>query len=82
MDNSVKYCTVTNVVTKNFQFDPKTDLIPGVYEGGFTLWECTTDMLQYLDNVNMEGKRVIDVGCGLGILGVKCLKLGASKVTF
>jgi len=25
-----------------------TDLIPGVYEGGFTLWECTLDLLQYM----------------------------------
>jgi len=25
-----------------------TDLIPGVYEGGFTLWECTLDLLHYM----------------------------------
>ena len=31
---------------------------------------------------DIEGKRIADLGCGTGILGIGCLLLGASKVYF
>lgn len=47
-----------------------TDIVPGKYEGGFTLWECTADLIKYFsDKSCFTGKSVIDVGCGLGLLG-------------
>lgn len=78
----VRYVAVSQVATSTFRFDPSTDIIPGVYEGGFTLWECTLDMLQYLEAVSFDGMTVCDVGCGMGLLGIKSLLKGAKKVTF
>ena len=66
----------------NFQFDKTTDIIPGIYEGGFTLWECTVDFLKYMESIDLKNQSILDVGCGLGLLGIKALKLGASNVTF
>ncbi|XP_055716466.1 histidine protein methyltransferase 1 homolog [Phlebotomus papatasi] len=62
-----------------------TDLIPGVYEGGFKIWECTQDLADYMiDNLGeeLEGKDVLEVGCGAGVLGIIALKLGAAKCHF
>ncbi|KAI4877625.1 hypothetical protein NFI96_022977 [Prochilodus magdalenae] len=61
-----------------------TDLIPGVYEGGLKIWECTYDLLEYVDDEGetFSGKRVLDLGCGAGLLGILALKRGASKVHF
>ncbi|KAI8387011.1 hypothetical protein BD560DRAFT_321399 [Blakeslea trispora] len=44
-----------------------TDLIRGVYEGGFKTWECSVDMVQYLASLPTEQisqKRVLELGCG------------------
>ncbi|KAJ3191763.1 Histidine protein methyltransferase 1, partial [Entophlyctis luteolus] len=40
-----------------------TDLIDGVYEGGFKTWECSLDLLEYLaeqDTATFRRKRVIE----------------------
>ncbi|KAH8412669.1 hypothetical protein KR009_004422 [Drosophila setifemur] len=58
-----------------------SDLIAGVYEGGAKIWECTDDLLLYLSEKFKEsywqGKRVLDLGCGSGLLGIYAMKLGA-----
>lgn len=36
--------------------------------------------LQVLESLPLEGQRVIDYGCGSGILGIAALKLGAAEV--
>ncbi|KAL7877763.1 hypothetical protein SRHO_G00044060 [Serrasalmus rhombeus] len=61
-----------------------TDLITGVYEGGLKIWECTYDLLEYIDDEGetFSRKRVLDLGCGAGLLGILALKRGASKVHF
>ncbi len=61
-----------------------SDLISGVYEGGLKIWECTYDLLEYIDDEGetFDGKRVLDLGCGAGLLGILALKRGASKVDF
>ena len=41
--------------------------------------ETTQMICQTLLERNMEGKRVLDCGCGTGILGICALKLGAKK---
>ncbi|XP_022220915.2 histidine protein methyltransferase 1 homolog [Drosophila obscura] len=62
-----------------------SDLITGVYEGGAKIWECTDDLLLYLsDNYEdsyWKDKRVLDLGCGSGLLGIYALQSGA-KVDF
>jgi len=62
----------------------KSDVIKGVYEGGLKIWECTLDLISYLDNnqVNFTGQKVIDLGCGAGLLGIHALRNGASSVHF
>lgn len=42
-----------------------------------TTWLC----LNYLDSLSLEGKTVVDYGCGSGILGIAALKLGAVKAS-
>ncbi|XP_016084882.1 histidine protein methyltransferase 1 homolog [Sinocyclocheilus grahami] len=61
-----------------------SDLISGVYEGGLKIWECTYDLLEYIDDAGetFAGKRVLDLGCGAGLLGILALKRGATKVDF
>lgn len=61
-----------------------SDLIPGVYEGGMKIWECTFDLIRYFkdEDVDFEGKRVLDLGCGAGLLGLFCLRRNAEAVHF
>uniref|UniRef100_A0AAY4CBJ9 protein-histidine N-methyltransferase n=1 Tax=Denticeps clupeoides TaxID=299321 RepID=A0AAY4CBJ9_9TELE len=48
-----------------------SDLISGVYEGGLKQ-----------EGETFSGKRVLDLGCGAGLLGLLALKRGASQVHF
>lgn len=65
--------------------DQHSDLIPGVYEGGAKIWECTEDLVQYLSEElskdDWASQKVLDLGCGSGILGIYAFLNGA-KVTF
>ena len=61
------------------------DVVPGVYEGGAKIWECTRDLLGLAREgagVALAGARVLDLGCGAGLLGVHALLCGAASVTF
>lgn len=42
--------------------------------------ETTRMIVSTLLNIDIKGKRVLDCGCGTGILGIAASKLGASKV--
>jgi hypothetical protein len=38
-----------------FNYDSNMDVIPNIYEGGFTLWECTIDLMNFLkENENFS----------------------------
>ena len=55
-------------------------LEPGLAFG--TGGHATTQMcLEALDAMDLEGKRVLDLGCGSGILGIGALVLGCAHVT-
>lgn len=62
----------------------KSDLESGKYEGGMKVWECTIDLLDYLDEIqySMLDERVLDLGCGAGLLGVYAHLFGAQQVCF
>ncbi|NXG32389.1 MET18 methyltransferase, partial [Dromaius novaehollandiae] len=61
-----------------------SDLIPGVYEGGMKIWECTFDLIDYFSETEMQftNKTVLDLGCGAGLLGIVALRGKAKKVHF
>eukprot|EP00898_Chlorokybus_atmophyticus_P003845 jgi/Chlat1/4461/Chrsp29S04417 len=63
-----------------------TDLVPGVYEGGFKLWECAIDLVNVLHERAADepsrGQRVIELGCGHGLPGIAAMRLGAGEVHF
>uniref|UniRef100_A0A6U9W0X7 protein-histidine N-methyltransferase n=1 Tax=Pseudo-nitzschia australis TaxID=44445 RepID=A0A6U9W0X7_9STRA len=52
-----------------------TDLVPGVYEGGLKVWECSVDMCRYFlsQNIIIDG-HVLELGCGHGLPGIFILK--------
>ncbi|KAL1745342.1 hypothetical protein HDZ31DRAFT_36643 [Schizophyllum fasciatum] len=62
--------------------DAPSDLVPGLYEGGLKTWECSLDLVDYLDGLKQAGegtssgedqgsgwvgKRVLEIGCGTAI---------------
>lgn len=63
----------------------KTDLVPGIYEGGIKLWECSVDLTEYLSNIlikeDLTNKKVLELGCGHGYPGLFFLYCN-SIVTF
>jgi ribosomal protein L11 methyltransferase len=63
--------------------DPQAVVVrldPGLAFGTGT-HPTTALCLQILDSLPIQGRAVIDYGCGSGILGVAALKLGAAHVT-
>ncbi|KAF8156919.1 hypothetical protein B0H34DRAFT_711194 [Crassisporium funariophilum] len=63
----------SNKIALHF-LDAPSDLVPGVYEGGLKTWECSLDLVDYLDSskdtVNDEGfrgKAMLELGCGTGV---------------
>src|SRR5574344_2313903 len=42
--------------------------------------ETTFMLTEYLMSKNLEGKRVLDMGCGTGVLGIAMAKRGAKEV--
>lgn len=83
--------------SKNLNIPDNTDLVPGKYEGGIKLWECSIDLfefsIQYLiDNLlikdsyininNIEKLNVLELGCGHGLPGLQLYILKANLVVF
>ena len=55
-------------------------LDPGLAFGTGT-HETTRLMLEFIDRCNLQDKRVLDFGCGSGVLAIAAALLGASEVT-
>jgi protein-histidine N-methyltransferase len=65
--------TGKKVDLESYSVGTDTDLIPGVYEGGFKTWECSLDLVTYLhDRIGeekessswLEERRITEIGCG------------------
>lgn len=56
-----------------------SDLVPGTYEGGLKVWECSEDLARFLFTSPMEmaGMKVLDLGCGAALPGLYCFSKGA-----
>lgn len=75
------------VPENDLALDKESDIIPGVYEGGYKVWECSVDLttllLQNQSSLpELTTCRVIELGCGHGFPGVAALKLGCKRVVF
>ena len=72
--------------SNNLSNETGTDLIAGVYEGGFKIWECSYDLLTYLQELVATNEsmfpNVLDLGCGAGLLGIYTAIKGAASVVF
>ncbi|XP_018562254.1 histidine protein methyltransferase 1 homolog isoform X2 [Anoplophora glabripennis] len=91
-DVHIKYVSSNNVleILRNMEHSDKvsvlkaeqnhSDLLPAIYEGGFKIWECTYDLLNYVyDNkITFENKKVLDLGCGAGVIGIYTILKGSS----
>ena len=53
------------------KFDGESDLIPGKYEGGFKIWECSYDLAEIVANctgiIPHNPKKILELGCGHGV---------------
>ncbi|KAF9445686.1 hypothetical protein P691DRAFT_709918 [Macrolepiota fuliginosa MF-IS2] len=51
--------------------DAPSDLVPRIYEGGLKTWECSIDLVEYLDSIKglkgLCGKDVLELGCGTAV---------------
>ena len=83
--SDIKYtlATTDSIIHESNDIIDNTDLIAGVYEGGFKTWECSLDLCLYMDTqfMDLKGMDVLEVGCGSGLPGILALKKGA-KVDF
>ncbi len=68
------WCEVPEPDAVNVMLDPGLAFGTGTHP---TTFMC----LNWLDSLNLENKKVIDFGCGSGILAVSALKLGAPEAT-
>jgi 2-polyprenyl-3-methyl-5-hydroxy-6-metoxy-1,4-benzoquinol methylase len=89
-DEKLKGLKVDVLTFKNEDFDSLSliknkDLVPGEYEGGVKLWECSLDLCNFLPGYvgwyDLTGLKVLDLGCGHGLPGLYFLLRGA-KVMF
>ena len=64
----------------NYRNQPHIVMTAGLAFGTGT-HPSTALCLDWLAGQDLEGKTVVDYGCGSGILGIAALKLGASRVT-
>ncbi|KAI7862728.1 hypothetical protein BDF14DRAFT_1478180 [Spinellus fusiger] len=59
-----------------------TDLIKGVYEGGFKTWECSVDLVSFLSQLPEEqrtNKKILELGCGSSLPALYLLSKDANN---
>ncbi|GAB5589891.1 hypothetical protein Unana1_04791 [Umbelopsis nana] len=54
-----------------------TDLIKGIYEGGFKTWECSIDLVEFMHTKMADSdvcnKKILELGCGSALPGIYLL---------
>ena len=81
----LKYINVTSIISNHVSQQLNTDLVKYKYEGGFKLWECSEDLvefmtsdLQFVEN-NVRNKNVLELVCGHSLPAVHCLLNGGAN---
>jgi hypothetical protein len=67
--------SLRKVVPKNITLDENgSDIIPGKYEGGKKVWECSIDLAEYILSSELSLRRTnslpldaLELGCGHGL---------------
>jgi predicted nicotinamide N-methyase len=61
---------------------PSSEAIDG--DTGTAVWDAAILLAKFLEeNADLvQGKRVLEMGCGLGLCGIACTRLGSQHVTF
>ena len=61
--------------------DVTHDLIPGRYEGGLKIWECSIDLVNhFLRRTELHSGSVLELGCGHGLPAIAALLKGCRPV--
>lgn len=72
--------------TNESDLDRDSDIISGVYEGGYKIWESSVDLASYIltnaDSMNLSQSSVLELGCGHGLPGLAALHMGCKHITF
>jgi release factor glutamine methyltransferase len=62
--------------TRKFSYkDIKIKILPGVFHPG--LFFSTKVLLAYLETINIENKRILELGAGTGLISIYCNQKGA-----
>lgn len=82
---TIKIQTFSNNEITSLALPENKDLIPGQYEGGLKIWECSLDLCNFLpeqfnSNSNISNMHILELGCGHGFPGLYFLLKGASVV--
>jgi SAM-dependent methyltransferase len=84
-DIKIKVNTYKNEDFQTMNLVKNKDLVPGQYEGGIKVWECSLDLCDFLPGYvgwyDLSGLKVLELGCGHGFPGLYFLLRGA-KVMF
>ena len=54
------------LLSESDQIARSTDVMPGQYEGGFKIWECSFDAISCLASTSPPPRTMLDLGCGAG----------------
>lgn len=58
----------------------QSDLLKNVYEGGMKIWECSIDLVRYLNTIpKFEFENVLEIGCGAALPALFCLNKKSVK---
>ncbi|KIM42252.1 hypothetical protein M413DRAFT_70611 [Hebeloma cylindrosporum] len=80
-EESVNGPTSSIIDRKALEFlDAPSDLVPGVYEGGLKAWECSLDLVDYLEGLKdsssfkgFSGCNILELGCGTAVPSIYLL---------
>jgi SAM-dependent methyltransferase len=73
-DGTIIYTVNGGFLSQSDSIAKSTDVLPKVYEGGFKIWECSYDSINYFTRLTEAPERLLDLGCGAGLVGIWALK--------
>lgn len=88
-DEKISHIQLNVFTYKNSEFPSlnvqnNKDLVPGQYEGGVKVWECSKDLCNflppYVGSYDLTNLKVLELGCGHGLPGLYFLLRNAQVV--